>query len=275
MIDYAMPDAIYHSRPELSSTGARRLLKSPAKFKWEQDHPRPGKRDYDVGHAAHAKVLGVGSDVIEYPADHLTPSGRVSTKAATLAWAADQRANGLVPVSPDDIAAVNAMAESVLAHPKARALFEADGHREVSAFASVEGVASRARLDALVGDIGVDLKTTRRTANAEGFSRESSDHGYFVQEAWYRDVLLAEGIELSDFVFISVEKEPPYLVGVNRHDPVFQDMGKSAVAEARSRYRRGIETGEWPGYSTDIEYASPPAWMAMLYDDQYGTELTL
>lgn len=275
-IHYDMSDAEYHARPELSSTGARLLLGSPAKFKYRMDNPQRGKRDFDIGHAAHAKVLGVGSGVIEYPAEHLTLSGNVSTKAATVAWAEEQRAGGLIPVSPADIGAVNAMAESILAHRKARELFEAGGHRELSVFADVEGVRSRARLDALVeleGLTGVDLKTTRKTANSEGFARESSDLGYFVQEAWYRQTLAAEGIQLSRFVFVVVEKTPPYLVGVNEHDVIFRSMGDAAAGQARERYRRGVEHGDWPGYSEQIELAAPPAWMAMLYDDLYGSEI--
>lgn len=268
-----LPEATYHAHPALSSTGARLLLKSPAKFKYELDHPSPGKRDYDIGHAAHAKVLGVGLGIIGYPEEHLTPSGNVSTKAATVAWAEEQRALGLVPTSPADVAAVDGMAEAVMAHPKAREIFEADGQRELSVFGAVDGVPVRARLDALVGNIGVDLKTTRKTADAAGFARESSDLGYFIQEAWYRDVLASVGVELSRFVFVSVEKVPPYLVGVNEHDIIFRDMGKTASAEARQRYRLGMETGVWPGYSDEIELASPPAWMAMLYDDLYGSEI--
>lgn len=272
-IIYDMPDEVYHSRPELSSTGARLLLESPAEFKYRQDHPQPGKRDYDIGHAAHSKVLGVGSGVIGYPEEHLTPSGNVSTKAATVAWAEEQRAAGLVPVSPADVAAVDAMAEAVLSHPKAREILELDGHREVSVFNEVDGVPTRARLDVLAGDVGADLKTTRKKAHAEGFSRESGELKYFVQETWYRDALSAEGIELSRFVFIAVEKTPPYLVGVNEHDIIFREMGKTAASEARARYRHGVENNDWPGYSEEIELASPPAWMAMLYEDLYGSEI--
>lgn len=270
-----MPDHEYHSRSELSSTGARLLLESPAKFKYRQDHPQPGKRDYDIGHAAHAKVLGVGSELVGYPDEHLTPSGNVSTKAATLAWAEGQRNAGLVPVSPGDIARVDAMAESILAHPIARDLLESEGERELSVFADIDGVPVRARLDALTNGVGIDLKTTRKRADAEGFARDASDLGYHVQAAWYRNAMAAVGSPLSRFLFIVVEKEPPYLVGVNELDIIFEQMGDAAAAEARRRYRHGIETGEWPGYSNEIELAAPPAWMAMLSEDLYGTELTL
>lgn len=256
-----LPEAEYHARTELSSTGARLLLESPAKFKYRQDNPQPGKRDYDIGHAAHSKVLGIGSELVGYPAEHLTPSGNVSTKAATVEWAEDQRAAGLVPVSPADIAKVDAMAESVLAHPIARGLLEAPGERELSVFTEVEGVPTRARIDALTDGIGIDLKTTRKNADADSFGREAADLSYHVQQAWYWQALAAEGVALERFLFIVVEKAPPYLVGVNELDVIFRDMGDTAAEEARRRYLHGIETGEWPGYSDDIELSSPPAWM--------------
>lgn len=273
----AMPEDAYHAHPALSSTGARTLLKSAAKFDYERKlERRPGKRAFDLGHAVHTKVLGIGAGVVPYPEEHLTPSGNVSTKAATIAWADEARAAGLTPVSPGEVAAVEAMSESVLAHPKAREIFEAPGDRELSVFSEIDGVPVRARLDAFVpGDrpTGVDLKTTRKTADAEGFGREAADLGYHVQEAWYRAALSAEGTTLARFLFVVVEKEPPYLVGVNELDVIFQEMGKAAAAEARRRYRHGVETGEWPGYSTEIELAAPPAWAAMLNEDLYGSDM--
>src|SRR5690606_6403117 len=98
---YDMDDLEYHARTELSSTGVRRILDSPARFKWEQEH-RVEKRDYDYGHAAHAKVLGAGMAVVPYPDEHLTPSGKASSKAATIAWETEQRAAGFAPGTPDD-----------------------------------------------------------------------------------------------------------------------------------------------------------------------------
>src|SRR5690606_41415891 len=97
-----MPEAVYHSRPELSSTGARRLLDSPARFRYFEDNPQPHKQVFDLGTAAHTKILGVGANIIEYPADHLTAPGNVSTSKATVAWEQGQRDNGLIPITSKD-----------------------------------------------------------------------------------------------------------------------------------------------------------------------------
>jgi len=74
-----LPESQYHSRPELSSTEARRLLDSPAKFKWAQTHPQAPKAEFDLGHAVHEKVLGVGGGIAVIPDDVLASNGAVST----------------------------------------------------------------------------------------------------------------------------------------------------------------------------------------------------
>ena len=58
-----MPETIYHARPELSASIAKRLIEpgGPARWKWEHDHGRAETKAFDLGHAAHKLVLGVGA----------------------------------------------------------------------------------------------------------------------------------------------------------------------------------------------------------------------
>lgn len=257
-ISYDMSDAEYHARTELSSTGVRRLLDSPARFRYWADNPQPPKAAFDVGHAAHAKILGVGAQIVEYPDEHLTPSGAVSTKAATVAWEQEQRANGLVPISRRDARNVDAMAEAVLAHPEARQILESITGREVSIIADVDGVPCRARFDLYNGTNGADLKTTR-DASPGAFNRSVATYGYAVQESHYGDVHEAEtGSPLESFKFLVCESTRPHLVAVYELDWMWADLGKKKTAQARDLYRRCIETNTWPGYSTAT--LTPPTW---------------
>src|SRR5690606_13404006 len=171
-----LPEYRYHNEEfvpggSLSSSGARQLLDSPARYQWEQQR-RTARRAFDVGHVVHATSLGPGAPIVTSPDEHLTPSGSPSTKAATKAWEDEQRANGLAIISRADLALVEAMAEAVLAHPGARELLEKPGHSEVSAFAPDPdtGVWCRARFDRLTDDgLAIDLKTTAGTASPAGF----------------------------------------------------------------------------------------------------------
>ena len=281
-IVHDLPDAAYHSRPELSSTGARLLLPefggSPAKFKYRQGREF-NSAAFDVGKAVHAQVLGVGAVGVAYPDDVLASNGAASTKAAK-EWADSVRVEGNIPMKASDLRPVLGMAESVLKHPTARALFELPGHREVSVFSEVDGVPVRARFDALTdetpqGVFGVDLKTSSDPVDAESFTRTVVKYGYHVRAEFYRDTYRPFG-EM-EFVFVAVEVAAPYLVAVHRLDITYEDMGRTLARVARKTYKACEAAGRWPGYPDDVQTISPPVWAAMAFDERHSmsSEITV
>lgn len=268
-IHYDMPDREYHSRPELSSTQARWILDSPARYKYLTSQPARTSDAFDLGHAVHAKVLGVGGATVEYPDEHLTPSGAVSTKAATIAWANEQRDNGLIPITTDQARQVNQMAENVLAHPEARALFEQPGHAEASVFAKCDetGIDVRARFDYLPdlnsdNPIAVDLKTTAGSASVDEFRRTVAKWGYHVQQGHYLDALrLAAWRNDTRMRFVVVEKTAPYFVAVHELDDYFSDIGIESAHTARRTLRNCIDTDTWPTGLEDVGLIDAPHWL--------------
>jgi exodeoxyribonuclease VIII len=222
-------------------------------------------------------VLGVGAGTVAYPDEHLTPSGYVSTKAATIMWENEQRAAGLVPVSPEEYGRVDAMAEAVLTHETAGPILEVAEHREVSVFADVDGVPSRARFDALSGEtrrgiIAADLKTTDDATKA-GFEKSVAKWGYDLQDGHYEDVYLAsERRPVDEFYFLAVEKNAPYEVGVFRLPELWVQIGKQKAAEARRIYQECMESGEWPGYDSTIQFLDPPTWLVFDHETRYEND---
>lgn len=267
-IVHNMPDHEYHARPELSSTQARQILDSPAKFRWAQSHPVTSPA-FDLGTAVHTKVLGTGAWAIAYPDEHLTAAGNPSTKAATVEWAAQQRTAGLVPVTPADLRRTLAMAEAVLAHPEARRILEQPGHPEVSVFATdpETGVECRARFDRLTSGLGVDLKTTAGSASRTGFGVSAAKYGYPVQEAHYTDTLEWVTGERIPLRFIVVEKAAPYLVAVHEFDNLTRMVARDLAAKARHTYAECLNTDTWPGYGDQLITTTIPAWWTNQADD--------
>jgi hypothetical protein len=256
-----MSDEEYHRRPELSSTGARKLLESPAKFAYAQTHPQPHKQAFDVGHAVHARVLGVGSpvEVLDYDS-YRTKAAQDARDAAYMA--------GLVPMLAKDMGPINGMAEAVLAHPDARAVLEALPGREVSIFADVDGVPTRARFDIYGERAGADLKTAL-DASPDGFNRAVDAYGLHVQAAWYGAAHRAvTGRELESFHFLAVEKTAPYLVGVYDLDIMWRDIGREQATKARELWLRCTETGRWPGYAATT--LSCPTYVVYRHDEASG-----
>lgn len=266
-----IPEAEYHALQGLASTGIKNMLKSPAHYKHSLTH-RTERVAFDVGHAAHAKILGVGMGTVVYPDEHLTPSGNVSTKAATVAWAKEIRAGGLVPVAPDQVRAVDAMAEAVLNHPEARPLFEG-GNPEVSLLWDDDqtGVRLRGRIDYLhQGPLAVDLKTCR-SADPREFARTAVNFGYGEQAVHYSNGLAATRAwgDTTRFVHVLVEKEPPYLVSVVELDDVFLFIAAQRVRQAIDKYAHCLATDEWPGYPSIVHPIAAPGW----YGDDDNEEM--
>jgi hypothetical protein len=84
--------------------------------------------------------------------------------------------------------------------------------------------------------------------------------GYHLQAAWYRRLLIETGVSSDpDFVFVAVEKEPPYLVSVIRYDDEALAEGDRLNRAAIDTYARCMETGIWPSYVDEaVEIGLPP-----------------
>jgi PDDEXK-like domain of unknown function (DUF3799) len=276
-----LPEAEYHARPELSSTEARLLLQSPAKYRWKKDHPpliEPSKK-FDLGTAVHTRVLGVGEPVAVIPEEMLASNGAASTKAAK-EFIADARTKGLVPLKQSDYEPTVQAAESVLAHPTARALFNQPGAAEVSVFATIDGVDVRARFDFLPDQgerrrVAVDLKTTI-DASVNAFEKTVASYGYDVQRAWYLDALdeaegpMPHGLE-PELLFVAVEKEPPYLVAVHQLPTQWAEMGRVKAAKAREIFAECTANNQWPGYPEEVQLLTPPVWAVYEFEERYAS----
>ena len=256
-----IPEEEYHALPGLSSTGIKKMLDAPAVF---EQYLREGEKPrtvFDVGSAAHAKILGVGAGVIAYPPEHLTPSGNVSTKKATEECAAEQRAAGLTPVSPDQIARVDAMAEAVLRHPDAGPLLE-HGQPEVSLLWDdpETGARLRGRIDYVRTDtLLVDLKTAEgpRPATWGGVSAKLR---YPEQSVHYCEGWRVLTGAVPRFVQVVVDKVAPHLVFVAEFDEPTRDKAAENVRHAIDQYAKAQAAGDWPGLPTGIHRISAPRW---------------
>lgn len=282
MIDLHMAEHVYHSRPELSSTEARLILESPAKYRWKKDHPpliEPSKK-FDIGSAVHSKVLGIGYEAVVIPDNILASNGAVSTTAAK-EFVANARAEGKIPLKSSEFQPIADAAEAVLAHKGARQLFMQPSNAEVSVFSTdpETGVEVRGRFDFLPTNtatsapsrVAVDLKTTR-DASPDGFTKAIVSYQYDVQHAWYVDALRFDTGEAAELVFVAVEKDPPYLVGVYQLPVIWKRMGHRKAAEARRIYADATATGMWAGYDDGVQLLSPPNYVIYDFEERYPNE---
>ena len=252
-------DDLYHADTgSLSSTGARKILACPARFKWERDHPpAPTTKAFDFGKLSHKLVLGEGSAIHIVDADNwLSKAAKEQRDAARL--------DGAVPVLRSEYDTAKAMREAVMAHPVAGALFTA-GSAELSGYWQDEptDIRLRFRPDWLTGHINrvtcVDYKTTI-SAKPDEFVRSVARYGYHQQAAWYLDGLAANGLTDARFLFVAAEKTPPHPVSVIELDDEAIAEGRRLNRIAVDTYARCMDTGVWPAYGDDITLISLPYW---------------
>ena len=265
-----LPEDIYFNHPALSASGAKLLAKSPALYRWRQAHPET-KKAFDIGHAVHCDLLGVGPEIVAIPDEMLASNGATSTKAAK-DFIAAARSAGQVPLKQEEVGAIRAMASSArgwLATAGMSVIFDADhGDAEVSILWRDDeyGIDRRARLDWLHGEIPgpprviVDVKTTVN-ADPRTIGKRMADLDYHMSAAWYVDAVEATtGATDVEFWHLNIEKSAPYLASCTRLDTDALAVGRRKNTAAIRRYLDCLDTATWPGYPTDIVTVSLPPW---------------
>lgn len=263
-----VPDVEYHAdRESLSVSGAKTLLRAPALFRWQQDHP-VHKDVFDFGSAAHELVLGVGPGITVIPATSRAKADQEAHKAAKEAAYAE----GKTPVTPEQYAHVEAMGYALTSHTLAMRLLS-DGKPEVSAYCVDEptGVMRRGRFDWLGSTILTDYKSAV-CSEPGAFVKAAANFGYHMQHAWYMSLAADLGHPAEAFAFIVQEKTPPYLVTVVEIPAELVAIGQDRNSRALERFRDCTEAGVWPGYVPSDTFAQPPAprWALYEHDVEYA-----
>lgn len=254
----------YHGMEGASKTVLDSVAKSPAiAYARHLDPNRPaaeqksGQLEGELAHCAilepdeFSKRYAVGPDVIR------------STKV----WKEFEANNaGKKCIKPGEYEAAMRQGESVRRLPEIRDAL-ATGHPEVSAFwiDPETSVKCRCRPDWVhpcgdAGSILMDVKTYSDASPSE-FRRQVARKRYHVQDAFYSDGFQrASGLEVLAFVFVAVETEYPYAANALMLDDLAKTTGRDLYRRDLDTYAECLRTGEWPGYSNQIEIISLPNW---------------
>src|SRR5574337_1899956 len=232
-----IPEDTYHAdtdlSPELgrslSASGAKVLLKSPARYEYERRHPRPSSDAMDLGSVAHELILRTGTRILVVDAYDWRGRADQATRKA-------ERAKGTIVVNRPELRAAAKMAAAVRRHPLASRIFT-DGRPEVSLYWIDEatGVTCRGRVDYLRARHIVDLKTAR-DASPRGFAKAAADYGYRESMAHYQRGVAALTGEWLPVVLVVVESEPPHLVAVYAFSNEDRSEERRVGKECRSRW---------------------------------------
>jgi len=246
-----LPDDVYHASKGFGSSKLKSFIKCPALFKAELDGLHKTSASMVIGSAFHMAVLEPERFEQRYA---VAPQVDKRTKAGKAVWE-ELQASGLEVLSPADHAKVLAMRDSC------RAKFGEylqHGMPEVSFFRKHEsGLILKARVDWLIGDLAVDLKST---ADVFEFKRQARQYGYDWQAAHYLWVCSGE---VAEMVFLPTGNSEPYLSGTPLCiDPTRLHDRKMRWNNACFELARCLAADTWPGLSDEPEYLDLKPWEA-------------
>ena len=250
-----MSNADYHAHSAISKSGLDLIEKSPAHFFYAE---REKTKEMVIGSAFHDLVLlpeTFNELYIIKPAEM-----NFSTKAGK-EWKQQSEESGKEILTEEEFKQISAMKESVLAHHAAGRLLSS-GKPETSIFWKDEiGVECRCRPDFInINNVIVDLKTTT-DASPKGFAKSVANFRYHVQDTYYcHGYKHAFGELPRGFVFVAIEKKPPYAVGVYTLDDLAKAKGEMRFKENLLSYKQALAENAWHAFSQKIETLSLPNW---------------
>jgi hypothetical protein len=120
----------------------------------------------------------------------------------------------------------------------------------------------KARLDYLQQRLNciIDLKSTIKTAGYDHVSAAIARFGYAQQGAWYCDGLKTLTGEMPDFVFMFLEKKPPYECRAWQLADRDIIAGRKAYRRAMTIYADCVKTDTWPGWPDTVDIITMPEW---------------
>ena len=164
----------------------------------------------------------------------------------------------------------------------AKLIYDIKGQTELSYFWDDLGtIKGKCRPDWISddGEIVVDLKTTT-DASPRGFQKSIANWGYHLQLGWYLRGLQKLGLDTYDFIFIAIEKTPPFCVGVYRADRDMINFAMKELDQLMPEIQTAMVSKEFPDYTPEITSIGLPPWMIDKkenpdYDPNLHGEVTL
>ena len=264
-----MDNDTYHRHPAISKSRLDSIARSPLHYwakhldpnRWPAEAPTAAMV---IGSAVHTFVL----EHDEWDANYaVTPAGiNRRTNAGKAEWDVFTTAAGTrTVISREDADLVGKISEGVFNYPAANGLLSLPGKAESSLFwtDAETGLECKCRPDYLLDDGStiVDLKTTESASPAD-FMQSIAKFRYHCQAAWYlHGVEQATGKRPEQFVFLCVEKKPPFACAVYVAAPEMVQIGWDTARANLNRLAECMAANEWPGYSDQVELINLPAWM--------------
>ena len=252
----------YHSGPGLSSTELKPLSDGGtiAEFLHERENITISPDARERGHILHDAILTPDAPDHAY---RFYDAHKTRCKTYQK-WA---KKNECIGLFPDDLEMVAGIRRQLADHEIIQGGLLSDGKAECSFFAEISGELCKVRPDWLAeideGNVILDLKSLRKGySHRKKWSREMDNRKYDLSAAMYCDVVeAATGKPVVAYLFLVVEKEPPYLTAIYHLQEESLAVGRGRFHDALDKYKRW-QAGEIKhlGHPQTIQPIDLPKW---------------
>lgn len=244
-----MTEQEYRKHPAISRSELFKMSESPEKFKYYREHPEEPTPALLFGQLFHAMALQPETVWEQFA---LMPNVDRRTKAGKEAFSEfEALAEGKTIVTVDMVEQATAMCEALNKNEFVKKLLKGEKEKPFFWVDEMTGEECKCRTDVLteVGEnlIIVDLKTAD-CAETEKIMHSAIKYGYDFQSAMY-----SEGVKINTgkdplFVFIVIEKKPPYAINILQADKLLIRRGYDLFREYIGIYHECKTTDNWYGY---------------------------
>lgn len=161
----------------------------------------------------------------------------------------------LTIISDDDVKKAEEIKNAIFEHPRAKKLLDTRFGVAEQIYTSVHqqtGLPIKCRLDWYNNFYKsiVDIKTIE-DGSLFGFTRSTSKYKYYMQAAYYIDILRTNNIEVQNFYFICVEKKAPYAVSIYELSADYIDYGRAEYNRLLMELAESKKKALFMGYNDD------------------------
>ncbi len=266
----------YAEMDGVSNTMLNKIHISPAHFKHWQESPKEETEALSLGALLHCLILEPENFERDFAVEPIVNKRTNDGKEILADFYGNNKDKTIVQQRQLELATT--LKNEIMRHEIANKLLSGKGENEVALFWADEetGIKCKAKLDRIKNGIIVDLKTTRNSSPAM-FAKNAYDYGYHRQAYHYCDGYRnCCGKEAKGFIFIAIEKTPPYALVIYEASELLKEIGKIERDKNLLTYKTCKETDNWFGYDGEkptINALEPPKWILNKYLESEEIEL--
>lgn len=254
----AMPESDYRAHPGINNSFLSSWKENALKALYERKNPPEQTVAMRLGTQFHTLMLEPERFVAEISRlpklDRRTTAGK-ETYAKLVAEFGESNL-----VAEDDYICLITMQQALFAHERAKALLTRADQKELTLtwVDDSTGLECKGRADLIAGGILGDIKTTQDASI--NFQDSIYKFGYHRQGAYYLRGAKANGLNVTHYAILAVEKDVPNGVNVFSLSDAAIDQGNRELDDLLKQVKENHENGIIPGYSQNVIAADLPEW---------------